>query len=86
MGAGAGISIPHVDALSNSAQRTYGYQLTGPALRLVAGYSQDLNTSWALFGEYQFTASWNSGTLNNGGTFKTGVFTNALNLGIAWNR
>lgn len=83
-GFGLGVAIPHVD-VTVGASRTYGYQMTGPALRLTAGAKYDLNDRWAMFGEYQFTASKNDATLDGGGTLKTRLLTNALNIGISYN-
>lgn len=81
-GAGVGIAVPHVDTLENG-NRTFGYQLTGPALRLVAGTSYDLSDRWAVFGEYQFTISGNEADLEGGGSLETRLISNALNLGVA---
>ena len=83
-GAGAGIALPHVDVLSDGGEKTYGYQLTGPALKLIAGANQPLRDNMIAFGEYQFTMSWNSGELTGGGTFNTRLVTNAFNFGIGW--
>lgn len=82
-GAGIGIAVPHVDALENGNQ-TYGYQLTGPALRLVAGTSYELTDRWAVFGEYQFTISENEADLEGGGTLDARLISNALNLGVSF--
>ncbi|MDG1430562.1 MAG: lipid A oxidase [Paracoccaceae bacterium] len=83
-GAGAGIALPHVDVLSDLGEHTYGYQLTGPALKLLAGARQPIRDNMIAFAEYQFTVSWNEGTLTGGGTFDTRLITNALNIGIGW--
>jgi len=81
-GAGFGIAVPHVDTLENG-NKTYGYQLTGPALRLVAGTSYELTDRWAVFGEYQFTVSQNEADLEGGGTLDTRLISNALNVGVS---
>ncbi len=83
-GAGAGFALPHVDVFSDGGERTYGYQLTGPAAKLLAGVSQPIGDNLTAFAEYQFTMSWNEGTLTGGGTFDTRIITNALNFGIGW--
>lgn len=83
LGAGIGIAVPHVDVTENG-NRTYGYQYTGPALRLTAGASYDLNDRWAAFGEYQFTVSDNKVDLEGGGTLNTRLISNALNLGLSF--
>ena len=84
VGAGIGVAIPHVDVTSANGFRTYGYQFTGPAMRLTAGAKYDLTDRWALFGEYQFTYSSNSADLVGGGTFNTDIITNAVNFGVSF--
>jgi lipid A oxidase len=83
VGAGLGIAVPHVDVTENG-NRTYGYQYTGPALRLTAGASYDLNDRWAAFGEYQFIVSDNEADLEGGGTLNTRLISNALNVGLSF--
>ena len=82
--AGAGFAIPHVDVTPTGGQHTYGYQVTGPAMRLTAGASYELNDRWDLFAEYQFTASSNDATLDGGGDLHTRIITNALNFGVSF--
>jgi len=85
VGAGLGIALPHVDAeTTGGGSHTFGYQLTGPAMRLLAGVSYELNDRWALFGEYQFTWSENQADLDGGGSLDTRILTNALNVGLTW--
>lgn len=83
IGGGLGIAVPHVDAETTGGDKTYGYQLTGPAVRLIAGASYDVSDRVAVFGEYQFVYSSNEGDLDGGGTFETVVKTNALNVGLS---
>ncbi|WP_342454019.1 lipid A oxidase [Sagittula salina] len=85
VGGGLGVAFPHVDAVHGSGSRTYGFQVTGPAARLMAGASMPINDRYSVFGEYQFTYSQNEGTFDGGGTFKTDIKTNALNVGISFN-
>ncbi|MFZ7091536.1 outer membrane protein [Primorskyibacter sp. 2E233] len=85
VGGGLGIAFPHVDATHNSGSRTYGFQVTGPAMRLLAGVSYPINDRFSMFGEYQFTYSSNEGEFDGGGTFNTDIKTNALNIGISLN-
>lgn len=82
-GVGLGIAVPHVDVTENG-NRTYGYQYTGPALRLSAGASYDLNDRWAVFGEYQFTISDNEADLEGGGKLNTRLISNAVNVGVSF--
>ena len=84
VGAGIGVAVPHVDVETASGFKTFGYQYTGPAARLIAGVTYDLNERYALFGEYQFTYSNNSADLDGGGTLKSDIITNALNIGLSF--
>lgn len=82
---GAGIAVPHVEVTHpDSGSETFGYQYTGPALRLAAGLSYDLTESWALVGEYQFIISDNTADLDDGGELETVIKTNALNFGVSY--
>lgn len=83
VGAGVGVAIPHVDADPAVGPETFEYQFTGPAMRLTAGMTYDLSDRFALFGEYQFTRSWNKADLEGGGTLETNINTNALNFGLS---
>lgn len=85
VGGGLGFAFPHVDADHDSGSSTYGYQLTGPAMRLTAGASYPINDRFSVFGEYQFTYSVNEGEFDDGGSFETDLKTNALNIGISLN-
>lgn len=82
---GVGIALPHVDIQPTvvGAPRTYGYQLTGPALKVGAGVKYDINHRWALFGEYQFTWSDNKVDVDGGGSLSTVLIANAINFGIS---
>lgn len=83
VGGGLGLAIPHVDIETFGGDKTLGYQITGPAARLIAGASYDLNERFAVFGEYQFIYSSNKADLDGGGTFNSDVSTNALNVGLS---
>ena len=81
---GLGIALPHVDALPSGGLRTFEYQYTGPAFRAASGLSRKLNENFSIFTEYQFTASNNKVSLQNGGTLNTKLLTNAVNVGISY--
>ncbi|MFW2588694.1 outer membrane protein [Sagittula sp. SSi028] len=85
VGGGLGIAFPHVDADHESGSNTYGFQVTGPAVRLTAGASMPINDRFSVFGEYQFTYSTNEGDFEDGGSFDTDIKTNALNIGVSLN-
>lgn len=85
VGAGIGIALPHVDAQpAGGGTRTFGYQLTGPAARLTAGASYELNDRWSVFSEYQFTWSDNKVDLDGGGNLETQIITNSVNVGVSY--
>lgn len=84
VGAGLGIAVPHVDVETTGGSKTYGYQYTGPAVRLLAGVSYPINDRYSVFGEYQFTYSSNEADLDGGGSFETDLKTNALNIGVSF--
>lgn len=82
-GAGLGVAMPHVE-VTRPQGRTYGYELTGPAVRWFAGASRDLNDNWSVFAEYQGTYSRNMADLDGGGKLKTNITTHAINIGLGY--
>ncbi|MEN8831056.1 MAG: outer membrane beta-barrel protein [Pacificibacter sp.] len=84
VGAGIGFAMPHVDIQAAEGAHTFGYQVTGPAVRALAGVRYEVNDRWATFTEYQGTYSMNKVDLENGGSIETNVITNALNVGISY--
>jgi lipid A oxidase len=84
VGAGIGFAMPHVDIRAIGGVHTFGYQVTGPAVRATAGASYQLNDTWAAFAEYQGIYSMNKVDLENGGSFETNVITNAINVGMSF--
>ena len=84
VGAGLGVAVPHVDVQPAGQAHTFGYQVTGPAVQWVAGASWRMNDRWSLFGEYKGSYSKHRATLESGGTLRTNLITNALNLGISF--
>ena len=83
VGAGLGIAIPHVEVTTPLGNCTFEYQFTGPALRLIAGVSYEINDRWSVFGEYNGTYSMHDVSLTGGGTMQTNIVTNALNVGVS---
>ncbi len=84
VGAGLGLSIPHVESQTTGGAKTFEYQVTGPAVQWVAGVKYDINDQWGVFGEYKGTYSSNEADLVGGGTLKTDILTNALNVGVSF--
>lgn len=86
VGAGVGVAVPHVEFESDSgSEKTFGYQLTGPAMQIVAGVSYPVSEQWSVFGEYKGSYSRNKADLDGGGELETNIVTNALNLGVSFN-
>jgi len=83
-GAGIGLAIPHVDIETSSGNKTFEYQVTGPAVVWMGGISYDINDRWSLFGEYKGSFSSNTASLSDGGELKTDLITNALNIGVSY--
>ena len=65
--------------------KTFGYQLTGPAVVVMAGVSYAINDKWNIFTEYKGSYSMHDADLDNGGSFETDIVTNALNFGVGFN-
>lgn len=84
VGAGIGLAIPNVEVQTTGGAKTFEYQVTGPAVQWVAGVTYELNEKWGLFGEYKGTYSTNEADLVGGGTLKTDILTNALNVGVSF--
>lgn len=83
VGGGIGVSIPHVDVQPIGGAHTFGFQVTGPVVQLVAGASYALDDRWSVFGEYKGTWSRHKADLDSGGSLRTDLVTNALNIGIS---
>ncbi|MBP1806158.1 outer membrane protein [Rubellimicrobium aerolatum] len=85
VGGGIGVAVPHVEVEDDdTGARTWGYQLTGPAVAWIAGATLPLTDRWAVFGEYKGTYSQNEADLDDGGTLSTDIVTNALNVGVSF--
>lgn len=84
VGAGLGVTIPHVEVTPVGGKDTFEYQLAGPAVQAVAGVSYALNHHWSVFGEYKGSWSHNDVDLKGGDSLKTDLVTNAVNLGLSY--
>ena len=84
VGVGLGIAVPHVEIERVGESKTFEYQLTGPAVILVAGASYEINDKWSIFAEYKGSYSMNKAKVDAGGTLTTNIVTNALNLGVSY--
>lgn len=85
IGAGVGVSLPHVEVQTRAGGPvTFEYQFGGPAARALAGVEYDLNENWSVFGEINATYSINDVDLNGGGTLSADFFTQAVNIGASF--
>lgn len=83
LGAGLGVAVPHVE-VETTGDKTFEYQLTGPAVTWIAGISYPISERWNVFGEYKGTYSQNKADLKGGGDLETNIVTNALNIGVSF--
>ncbi len=83
VGAGVGISIPHVEVTKGGSD-TFEFQIGGPAVALLGGVSYEINDSWAVFGEYKVSYSPLSVDLETDGTLETDLVINAVNFGVSF--
>jgi len=83
LGAGLGVTIPHVE-FDSGAGKTSEYQFGGPAVSLVAGAKYPMNSRWSVFGEYKGTYSVNNVELMSGGNLGANLVTNSINLGASF--
>ena len=82
-GAGAGISVPHVEVLTKPDQgETVEYQLTGPAMQGLIGLNLNLASGLSAFAEYKANFSSNEAELVGGGTLKADVLTHQFAVGL----
>nr|WP_316652659.1 outer membrane beta-barrel protein [uncultured Gellertiella sp.] len=83
VGLGAGVNIPHVE-VTRASGYTSEYQLGGAALQAQAGVDYRFNDQWSVFAEYKGNYSFITADIDSGETLKTNIFTNAVNLGVAF--
>lgn len=83
VGAGVGLSIPHVEVFRPSGQ-TFEYQVGGAAFQAQAGIEYDITERIAVFGEYKANYAINELTIDNGDTLKTDIITNAFIAGLSF--
>jgi lipid A oxidase len=84
VGAGAGVTIPHVEVTLDAGTKTYEYQLAGPAAQVLAGLEYRLNGSWSLFSELKLSYVHISADLKGGGQLETDLWSPQLALGLTY--
>ncbi|HSB58476.1 MAG TPA: hypothetical protein VLD66_02640, partial [Methyloceanibacter sp.] len=85
-GLGLGVTIPHVEverADKPRSDRTFEYQITGPALQLLGGIEWRFGRRLSLFVEYKLSCAMIRGDLVGGGKVTTNLCTHQLPLGVA---
>jgi lipid A oxidase len=82
VGAGLGISVPHVE-VTWSGNKTFEYQYGGPVATLLAGFNYPISDKWNLLTEFQMHYMMIDVAIT-GGRLKTNLITNALNVGVSY--
>jgi lipid A oxidase len=89
VGAGVGVAIPHVEAITQpgsliGATHTWEYQFGGVAAQVVGGLDYRLNESWSVFTEGKLSYSRLDTDLTGGGSFKTQLWSPQLAIGLTY--
>lgn len=85
VGAGVGLSIPHVEfSRNNSAVQTFDYQLAGVAVQMLAGIEYRFWANMAAFAEYKLTYAEVDGDLDDGGSLESEHWTNHFIVGLTY--
>jgi lipid A oxidase len=84
VGAGVGVTIPHVEVTLDSGGKTFEYQLAGPAAQILAGLEYKLAESWSLFTEFKLSYSQISADLKGGGQLETDLWSPQLAIGLTY--
>jgi lipid A oxidase len=85
VGAGIGVTIPHVEVTLNGVNNTtFEYQLTGMAAQVLAGLEYKLNEKWSLFTEGRLSYSHISADLQGGGRLETDLWSPQLAVGLSF--
>ncbi|MEL6503855.1 MAG: outer membrane beta-barrel protein [Pseudomonadota bacterium] len=86
VGAGVGLSIPHVevDGPVVNNNRTYDYQVTGFAAQALVGVDYEITNNWSVFGELKSTYGQVEADLTGGGKLDTDVISNQIIFGVSY--
>jgi lipid A oxidase len=86
VGAGVGVTIPHVEVTlaGPGGSKTYEYQLAGAAAQILAGLEYKLNEKWSLFTEARLSYSSISADLEGGGQLETELWSPQLAIGLSY--
>lgn len=83
-GLGAGLSIPHVEAVVPGVTNTMEYQVTGAAVQGLVGVDYRFDEHWSVFGEFKSTYGQVDADLNGGGNLDTHVVSNQILVGVTY--
>lgn len=83
LGLGAGINVPHVEVTRPSG-KTFDYAFGGATLQAQAGISYQITQRWSAFAEYKANYSFVDVDIDGGDRLETEIFTNAINVGVAF--
>lgn len=87
VGAGLGLNIPHVEVEGNGGSvpfdRTFDYELGGPAAQLLAGVDFRITDNLSLFTEYKFSWAGVNAPLTDGYRVHTNLLTHHILAGIS---
>jgi lipid A oxidase len=90
VGIGGGVAIPHVEVtikgppFGPAVSRTFEYQFAGGAAQVVAGLEFKLDDAWSVFAEGKLSYSHLDTDLENGGKFKTYLWSPQLAIGLSY--
>jgi lipid A oxidase len=86
VGAGVGVTVPHVEVTLKSPppDSTFEYQCCGAAAQIMAGLEYKLTDTWSLFTEAKLSYTHISADLNGGGTLETDLWSPAIALGVTY--
>jgi lipid A oxidase len=85
VGAGVGVTIPHVEVtLAQTGAKTYEYQLAGAAVQILAGLEYKLNEKWSLFTEARLSYSHIEADLKGGGSLETDLWSPQIAVGLSY--
>jgi lipid A oxidase len=86
VGAGAGVAIPHVEVSLKAfpGEKTYEYQLAGPAAQAMIGFEYKLSEAWSVFSEAKLSYSHLNADLTGGGQITTHLWSPQLAIGLSY--
>jgi lipid A oxidase len=86
VGAGMGVTVPHVEVTFRGHEdtRTFEYQCCGLAAQIMAGLEYKLNDTWSLFTEAKLSYSHIDADLKGGGSLETDLWSPAVAVGLTY--